>query len=247
MGTKNCKHCGALMDSKESACPVCGKPQRRKRTVLLLIAFVWWVFYIVLSANNESINPQDQASTLKPLISTSNNINIESKDPDLSDESGQVTFYVKAEVLNVRDKPSTSGKVVGQIYLGDTVLLYEKEGEWGRVNKSSNRYGNYRWVSIRFLTNSVVIPTKQHLRRRLIRAISHSDDYAKYKTVFIRLSQELIDLGHCKLEHFEERAGWIRSQNYKPDIVYFTYCGPSHVDYRVYLDPESQTYFRRYW
>lgn len=125
MGTKNCKHCGALMDGKESACPACGKKMWSKR-ILLLIIFVGWVLLTIIGSVERTVRPEHDAENIHPVVNSRSNVFLENADPDLTDESGQVTLYVKASVLNVRDTPSPSGKVVGQKHVGDSVLLYEQ-------------------------------------------------------------------------------------------------------------------------
>jgi len=47
--------------------------------------------------------------------------------------------------LNVRNKPSTSGKVVGKLYNGDTVQVYKTKNGWAKVSREEERWtsGNY--------------------------------------------------------------------------------------------------------
>lgn len=89
-----------------------------------------------------------------------------------------------------------------------------------------------------------MIAKQNHITQRLVRALSHSDDYAKYKSVFLKVSEQLIQSGRCEIEDFEEFGGWVRSQNYKLDVIYFTYCGGYNTSYRIYLNPDKQAVFQ---
>ena len=53
---------------------------------------------------------------------------------------------VKKPPLNVRNKPSTTGKVVGALYNGDTVQIYKTSKGWAKVSKEEER-----WTSSSYL------------------------------------------------------------------------------------------------
>lgn len=81
--------------------------------------------------------------------------------------------------------------------------------------------------------------------QELENAIAHSDDYSRHKTVFLKVSQQLIDEGQCKLADFVKTGGWWKSTTtYKKQPVYFTYCGGMHIKNRLYLDASNSKVFK---
>lgn len=52
----------------------------------------------------------------------------------------KVVYNVKKPPLNVRNKPSSSGKVVGKLYNGDTVQVYKTKSGWSKVSKLEERW-----------------------------------------------------------------------------------------------------------
>lgn len=161
-------------------------------------------------------------------------------------------MYVVADSLNVRLQPSHAGKVTNTLYRGQKVTVFEVSSGWARI--SQFYYGGLegvtgnvaRWVSEKYLSANK--PTKGNRKKsstRLESALSSSDDYAKYKVIFLEKSLTLIEMGRCKVSDFEEVGGWLRSVNYKPRRVYFTYCGNhSHTSGRIYLDMKRKKIFQ---
>ena len=54
--------------------------------------------------------------------------------PDASQSIGQVVVSVKDDSLNVRSEPNASSTIVGKVYYGDKLEVYEKQGDWLKVN-----------------------------------------------------------------------------------------------------------------
>lgn len=75
-------------------------------------------------------------------------------------------------------------------------------------------------------------------------AIAASDDFDLYRQVFIEAAATLIRDGKCSLNQLRENGGWVRSQVYKPQLVYFVYCGTPHVNNRMYLDASTGRLFQ---
>jgi len=67
-------------------------------------------------------------------------------------------------------------------------------------------------------------------------AISGSDDYNKYKTIFINSTKILIQNRKCSISEFEKIGGWVKSQSQKNRPIYFTYCGGMKLNNKIYLD-----------
>ncbi|WP_462405932.1 SH3 domain-containing protein [Gracilibacillus sp. Marseille-QA3620] len=76
-----------------------------------------------------------QISTKKPSTSTS--------------VSNLGTYYVTATSLNVREKATTSSKVIGSVKKNAALTLLKKSGSWGQVKLSNGKTG---WVSMSYLT-----------------------------------------------------------------------------------------------
>ncbi|ELB2105052.1 SH3 domain-containing protein [Vibrio parahaemolyticus] len=159
-------------------------------------------------------------------------------------------MYVIADALNVRLEPSQTGKITNTLYRGQKVAVLEISSGWARISlfydgdieRVSGKVA--RWVSYSYLSSNK--PSRRaKSSSRLQSALSSSDDYSKYKDVFLDKSQVLIKMGYCNVGDFEKVGGWVRSVNYKPRRVYFTYCGTqSHVSGRIYLDVISGKIFQ---
>ncbi len=59
------------------------------------------------------------------------------------------TYYVTASSLNVREKATTSSKVIGSVKKNAALTLLKKSGTWGQVKLSNGKTG---WVSMKYLT-----------------------------------------------------------------------------------------------
>ncbi|HXV73874.1 MAG TPA: hypothetical protein VD713_04010 [Sphingomonadales bacterium] len=80
--------------------------------------------------------------------------------------------------------------------------------------------------------------------RDLEEAISHSDDFGRYKAAFLKATQDLIQSKKCSISDFEEMGGWVKSTTtYNDEPVYFIYCGGLAVTNRIYLDVSSGKIF----
>ncbi|NTF64977.1 hypothetical protein [Rhizobium rhizogenes] len=71
-----------------------------------------------------------------------------------------------------------------------------------------------------------------------------TDNYKKYKEVFDRASEKLIDDGVCTEADFISVGGWAKSQSFNSKPVYFTYCGGMTLKNRIYLDVSTGNTFR---
>lgn len=67
--------------------------------------------------------------------------------------------------------------------------------------------------------------------------VKDSDDFGKYKDVFLEAANTLIKERRCSAAEFKEQGGWLLSSNYKPRDVYFIWCNNNRV--RVYLDAQT--------
>lgn len=235
MGVKNCVRCGALLDSKAKTCDVCGKPQRINRFYYLLIA----VIILPLTAGLFlSDNQTDQSSVV-------NDNSNEHADTELLQE-----YYITANELNVRLAPSIKAKITNVVYQGALVQVYEVLGEWARTSEYydvdiEGIDGKVaRWVSTRYLSTKKPAEEKWLSSSRLEAALSSSDDHLIFKGQFIKVSKELIDSGVCTIDDLESVGGWVRSVNYKPRRVYFTYCGRVNLSGKIYYEPATEKVFR---
>ena len=88
-------------------------------------------------------------------------------------------LFVKVQVGNVREEPSTTSRVKSRLEMGDSVTVTGKRGGWVAVKLDDGRFG---WVYHTLLTDSIV-PQKATARAtreiRAIRAEVASKDVAK--------------------------------------------------------------------
>ena len=159
-------------------------------------------------------------------------------------------FYVTAESLKEWLGPSTSAAATNTIYKGQAVEVFEVKDGWARVSKYydgtvEGQSGQVaRWVSAQYLGKEKSAPPVVAADNQLEQAIKGSDDFSKYRAGLVKGSQELINSGKCSLADFREMGGWMRSTNYKPKPVYFTYCGGMTLSHKVYLNVQTGEIFR---
>ena len=58
------------------------------------------------------------------------------------------TGLITASKLNIRSKPSTSGDELGTLKSGDKVTILDTEGNWGKIEYKSGKYG---WISLNYV------------------------------------------------------------------------------------------------
>ena len=75
--------------------------------------------------------------------------------------------------------------------------------------------------------------------------IKESDDFLIYQDAFVQATQGLIQSRQCKIEDFELLDGWVRSVTFKPQPVYFIYCGGTDQQHKIYLNVETGETFQR--
>lgn len=159
--------------------------------------------------------------------------------------------------------PSETCGIVGELYFREAANVSEVVDGWGRVTKyydascvgqksefveSGNSAcstdngiidGQFaEWVSLAGLT-SVRPDDPAESATGLSALIGSSDDFDIYETQFVTATQKLLDQGICSDTDLEDIGGWVQSQNFKPQPVYFTYCG----DRRLYLDVSTGRVF----
>jgi hypothetical protein len=160
-------------------------------------------------------------------------------------------YFVTATTLNVRLAPSTEGKSTNSLDRGQIVEVYEKKNGWARISMYYN--GKLEgvdgqvamWVSSDYLSkNRPIIKKTVSPSSPIAKAIEGSDDYFKYRKIFLEASESLIDSGRCSLSEFKNAGGWVRSGSQKPRKVYFVFCGGYHNSNRLYLDVSDGSIFR---
>ena len=75
-------------------------------------------------------------------------------------------------------------------------------------------------------------------------AISQSDDYSTYKAEFAAAARSLIQSRRCTLSELKDMGGFVKSQSFKNQPIYFTYCGGMTVQNRIMLDVSSGRIFK---
>ena len=75
-------------------------------------------------------------------------------------------------------------------------------------------------------------------------AISQSDDYSAYKAEFTAAARSLIQSRRCTLSELKDMGGFVKSQSFKNQPIYFTYCGGMTVQNRIMLDVSTGRIFK---
>ena len=172
-------------------------------------------------------------------------------------------YYVNARVLKVRSGPSTSSQSVGKIYKAEKVKAFEFKDNWARIStENTPEKWVYRAYLTKFKSkNSIkknntskptqvkkvieevkeeqkvkpVIVNKQEegINPLVLEAISNSNDFKKFKPLFISTSKRLYDDGICRLRDFRRAKGWMEAVD---ETIYFIYCGSIKRSNKIYLN-----------
>lgn len=148
--------------------------------------------------------------------------------------------YVKANTTFEYLYPSLDAKVTNTLRIGQKVDVLEEKNGFARVSKFYNGDSEQvsgevaRWVILKDLSLKNEKPNVE-TNTELEKAISSSDDFHLYKDKFVAHSQALIDRGRCTITDFKEMGGWLKSTS-RGANSYFTYCGGSSIQHKVYID-----------
>jgi hypothetical protein len=159
-------------------------------------------------------------------------------------------FVVTADSLNVRLAANETGKVTDKLFQQEKVEVFEVRNGWARISEYYDEDINglstkvARWVFATHLSAPRPTVKKATANSPIVNAIKSSDDLAIHQDIFAWVSEELINSGECKLSDFEDIGGWWRSVDHKPRPVYYTYCGGSINNHRVYVNTATGTTFR---
>ncbi|WP_104399704.1 SH3 domain-containing protein [Vibrio penaeicida] len=150
-------------------------------------------------------------------------------------------YYVSSSSLNVRREPGTNASISRVLDIGDKVDVLESNQGWARISEY-HKYGDgefAQWVSEQFLSSSVPENLAEVRSGRLEIAIKGSDNFLNHRDLFLSVSQLLINDGICTNTDFKEIGGWLKSVDYRPRDVYYTYCGGIEREHKIYLDAEN--------
>ncbi|PQD96159.1 hypothetical protein CYL18_06040 [Pradoshia eiseniae] len=101
----------------------------------------------------------------------------------VSTEADLGTYYVTASSLNVREKASTSSKIITSVNKNSSVTLLKRSGSWGQVKVSNGKTG---WVSLNYLTTkkpASTSPNPEEAYYTAARATIHKDASSKSSVV----------------------------------------------------------------
>jgi len=171
------------------------------------------------------------------------------------------TYWVTADILNRRSCPSTHCEIVGQLFYREGVTVYEERDGWVRISEPNDapcREGqsddvdaggtscsdsngkeyseSAEWVALKFLTATRPAHPGDG-EEGIAKVVSNSDDFMKYKSTFVKASNELVTSGRCTLKDFRQMSGWLKTVMTDHETpVYFTYCGGLNLPNRIYLN-----------
>ena len=173
-------------------------------------------------------------------------------------------MWVTASTLFRRTCPSVKCGIVGKFFYRESVIVFEKKNEWGRVSEyydasCSGGHSEYvdsgpanctedngikegkfaEWMKLSFLSKKRP-PEPAARAAGTAKLISGSDDYRRYKNEFIRAAETVIASKRCSAKEILGNGGWIKSSN-KGKGIYFTWC--NSLSDRVYLDVFSGRIF----
>lgn len=158
---------------------------------------------------------------------------------------GPGKYFVTADSVEERLGPSTDARATNTIYKGQAVEVLEVRDGWARVSKFydgavEGQSGQVaRWILAEYLGKEKPAAVIVAVDNKLEQALKDSDDFVKFRAGFVKGSQELINSRRCILSDFTKMGGWLRSTEYKPKPIYFTYCGGMTLANKVYINAET--------
>lgn len=177
--------------------------------------------------------------------------------------------WVASERLNRRTCPASNCGIVGQYFYREGVQIIEERNGWARVTKyydASCNNGKSEYVDTGNASCSVSNGIKngkfaewislKHIARKrpadpsagavgTAKLIRMSDDFQKYKTVFVKATNDLLASKRCTKNDFKNMGGWFKSTTtYRSKPVYFTYCGKMTLANRIYLNASTGRVFQ---
>ncbi|OEE71266.1 hypothetical protein [Vibrio genomosp. F6] len=166
---------------------------------------------------------------------------------DLTPKPENTEFYVASAKLNIMDRPSNDGIIIGALYKTDFVEVLEKKDGWARISENFV-YGDGEleqadWIDMSFLAIEKPAISKKERIETIDAYIAESDDLMDYRAEFRAATEKLLNEGQCEPKDFEQLKGWIRSINYKDEPVYFVYCDGLELENKIYLDVSTTKLF----
>ena len=160
------------------------------------------------------------------------------------------THYVNAQTLKVRIAPTSSAYHSYSVYKGHEVTVYETRDNWARISKNKSAE---KWVHRNYLTplnkeekdtteikeipikikEIPIVAIKYDKYALILENVAKSQDYEKFKPIFISTSKRLYDNGTCVLKDFRRSRGWMALAD---DAIYFIYCGSIKRSNKIYLN-----------
>lgn len=168
--------------------------------------------------------------------------------------------WVTVDNLNRRTCPASTCGVVGQLIFREKATVLEQRGGWARITEyydpacidGISKYvdsGNEKCVAANGISDGKLaewVATKYLSRTRpedparnaaaKYDLVMHSDDFRLHKDAFAEAANKLIEAGRCSRRDFNEMGGWMKSNDYRNQPVYFTYCGGMRLSNKIYLN-----------
>lgn len=190
----------------------------------------------------------------------SNKVIIENSEALISKKEKLKKMWVLIDRVPRRTCPSNRCGVVGQGFFREGMPVHESKNGWLRITKyydASCKDGNSEyvdsgqsscvahngiiegqfaeWVESKFLGE--IRPQDPAIDAyNNEKLVAKSDDYKKYKSIFLSTTLNLISKKRCSEKDFLEQGGWIKSSNHG-DGIYFIWC--SDYSDRVYLNTKT--------
>lgn len=199
-------------------------------------------YYFFFMQENDS-DAENQSQEIAPIQQTSS----EELVIDLTPKPENTQFYVASAKLDIMDRPSNDGIIIGALYKADFVEVLEKKDGWARISENFV-YGDGQleqadWIEMSFLATEKPTISKKERIETIDSYIAESDDLLDYRAEFRNATEQLLKDGQCEPKDFEQLKGWVRSINYKDEPVYFVYCDGLELENKIYLDVSTAKLF----
>jgi hypothetical protein len=185
----------------------------------------------------------NKPAAIDPSMMNTNNV--AEMDESLMQEVEEVALemrYIVSEKADVYNGATFESDVIDILDLRDEISIYDTSGRWVRINKQSEKEG--QWIYSQDTSSNFPSVTEKEKRLQMKRLIRGTDDFEQNEERFIDLTMQVIATEDCSQEDIQILGGWIRSLTYSEEPVYYTYCGGIEPQNKLYLNLASGEWFR---
>jgi len=122
------------------------------------------------------IYPDRNAARAQEILDSNDNFALRAL---LDETQDQVSYWITADVLNIRSGPGEEYEIVSETYYGNWVSFYGKHGDWVAISphmRSKNFERGSHWVNRKYLSSKQI---RHQVNREILERKCSYEDYGK--------------------------------------------------------------------